>query len=401
MNAPTATVDSVLEAISGFEVECQLAQGGMATVYLARQSSLNRKVALKVLRAFNNPEHKTRFFNESRIIASLNHRNIVRIHDVSEHDALAVLSMEYYEGGDLTSRIAKGPIDPCTALEITASIADSLAFAHQHGIVHRDVKPANILFHQDGTPILTDFGIASDSTVDEKLTAIDTALGTPCYVSPEQVQGESTDGRSDIYSLGVVLYEMLVGHPPFSEASAIETMAAHVTLPAPQLPEGLDAVQALLDQMLAKNPDNRFRDAGEVADTVRSLQIGLVGVDSQQGSALTRWLDDFLVLVHQLLELAQRGCNDRRVVAGAIAVGMVLAAWILVNVFVGPDPVDEYLDRAEIAVDEDRLAYPLEGSALFYLREVLALDPQNDDAAESLHEIAEVYADRAESDLVQ
>jgi tRNA A-37 threonylcarbamoyl transferase component Bud32 len=402
MNGQISSTDSLPETIPGFEIERQLAQGGMATVYLATQLSLNRKVALKVLRAFNDPEHKERFFNESRIIASLNHRNIITIHDVGQIGECAFLSMEYYQGNDLASRISQGPLDPCTALEITASIGDCLGFAHAHGIVHRDVKPANILFHQDSTPILTDFGIATDVTVDSNLTASGMTIGTPCYVSPEQVQGVATDGRSDIYSLGIVLYEMLVGQPPFSEGSAVEIMAAQVNLPPPLLPEHLHEFQPLLERMLAKKPAERFATASDLVDAVRDCQINSAGVGGNRHQQPLRELTYRLAAAFEWPRRAiQEAFRHRSVVIASFAVFALGISWIVVGVLRGPNPVDEYLDKADQAFEEDRLAYPVAESAFYYYREVRAIDPENDDALEGLHDIAEIYADRAEGDLVK
>jgi len=401
MNGQISSTDSLTGTIPGFEIERQLAQGGMATVYLATQLSLHRMVALKVLRGFNDPEHQERFFNESRIIASLNHRNIVTIHDVGQIGEQAFLSMEYYEGNDLASRITQGLVDPCTALEITASIGDCLGFAHEHGIIHRDVKPANILFHHDNTPILTDFGIATDVTVDRNLTACGMTIGTPCYVSPEQVQGMATDGRSDIYSLGIVLYEMLVGQPPFREGSAIEIMAAQVNLPPPKLPEQLHDFQPLLERMLAKKPDERFATANDMVDAVRDCQINYASDGGNSHQPLSHLANCLVTALKRSREAIQVAFRRRSVVISSLAVFALAVVWVGGSVIRGPDPVDLYLDKADQAFDEDRLAYPVEGSAFFYFREVLALDPENNDAQEGLRDIAEIYADRAEGDLVK
>ena len=401
MNGQISSADSLIETIPGFEIERQLAQGGMATVYLATQLSLHRRVALKVLRAFNDPEHQERFFNESRIIASLNHRNIVTIHDVGQVGEQAFLSMEYYEGNDLASKIGQGLIDPCTALEITASIGDCLSFAHEKGIIHRDVKPANILFHHDNTPILTDFGIATDVAVDSNLTACGTTIGTPSYVSPEQVQGTATDGRSDIYSLGVVLFEMLIGRPPFREGSAIEIMAAQVNLPPPKLPEHLRDFQPLLERMLAKRPDDRFATTSEMVNAVRDCQINYASEVENTQQLLRLLANRMLGAIERSGEVIQVAFRRRSVCITSFAVFIIAVAWIVGSALRGPDPIDEYLDRADQAFADDRLAYPVEESAFFYFREVLALDWENDDALEGLHDIAEIYADRAEGDLVK
>jgi predicted Ser/Thr protein kinase len=412
MNAPAQNTPDISDIIPGFQIRRELARGGMATVYLATQLSLDRTVALKVLRAFENPDHKTRFFNESRIIGSLNHRNIITIFDVGSAVDQAFLSMEYLDGGDLSTRIEKGPLDPCEALEIAAAIGDCLAFVHEQGIVHRDVKPANILFHYDGTPVLTDFGIATDTNIDAKLTACGTTVGSPCYVSPEQAQGLSVDGRTDIYSLGSVLYEMLVGRPPFQESSAVETMAAHITLPPLALPEHLRDCQPLIDRMLAKDPGDRFSSATDMVNAIRDLQINMDGPATAprqtfipfvfQGlsphirtmvTTARAWVDD----LQDKATLTRLSGFSAPIIATAI---VIVAAGLFAVAGLGdPEPVRAYLQQAEVAFDEDRLSYPKAGSASYFYREVLRLDPEHDDALEGLHDIAEIYADRSERDL--
>ncbi len=405
MSEPARDTEPAPGGISGFEIEQEIARGGMATVYLANQLSLDRKVALKTLHAFNDPTHKTRFLNESRIIGSLNHRNVITIYDVGVEGGCVYLAMEYLDGGDLASKIEKGPIDCCEALEIAAAVGDCLASVHQQGVVHRDVKPANVLFHGDGTPILTDFGIATDVRIDAKLTACGTTIGSPCYISPEQAGGHPTDGRTDIYSLGVVLYEMLVGRPPFQEDSAVETMAAHLSTPPPRLPDHLSACQPLLNRMLAKDARDRFASAADMVEAVRDLQILVAGEAANPRAAATRPLmalvSDTFAGLRRVAEGFWRTTKEIPNVAAVVALlvlvplGLSAFDWLM-----EPEEVTKSLRLAEQAVDDERFFQPRSNSALYHYRKVLTLDPGNDDAADGLHEIAETYADRAEDDLL-
>lgn len=257
--------------IPGFKIERLIAEGGMASVYLAVQSSLNRQVAIKVLKKFDRPDQAKRFLEEGRIIASLNHHNIITIHDIGVVGDRHYIAMEYLEGGTLGERIAAGmPMD--AVILVMESIGDCLDFVHRRGIVHRDIKPANVLFHADGTPKLTDFGIAKQLDKNQGLTLDGTTLGSPHYLSPEQAGGRSLDGRSDLYSLGVVFYEMLTGRKPFSGDSSVETIIAHLTHPIPVLPEPMARFQDLLERMLAKDPDDRIASAHEMIERLRALR---------------------------------------------------------------------------------------------------------------------------------
>ena len=264
--------------IPGYTIERQIGQGGMAMVYYAIQDSLGRPVALKVMNPLfaNSAEFSQRFLNEGRMLAAVRHSHIVTIYDIGISDTgLHYISMEYVDGGDLKQRIHHGlPLE--TALDYVITLSSCLTTAHAVRIVHRDLKPVNILFRHDGTLLLTDFGVAKQLTTIEELTATGNMVGSPYYLSPEQALGRSVDGRSDIYSLGIVLYEMLVGVRPFEGSSAIDVAMKHIHSPRPRLPHGLEHFEPLLEKMTAKNPDDRFHDAaclGRAAQHLRDLGV--------------------------------------------------------------------------------------------------------------------------------
>jgi len=258
--------------IPGYKIEHLIAEGGTSSVYLAMQESLRRHVAIKLLRKFDNLEQLTRFLNEGQIIASLNHRNVINIHDIGVTDnGRPYISMEYLEGGDLDARIPK-KVAPEDALQWLEAIGNCLDFVHRKGIIHRDIKPGNILFHKDGTPILTDFGTAKQQESDARLTMDGRAVGSPYYISPEQAASKKLDRRTDIYSLGIVLYEMLTGNKPYKSDSPIETIVAHMSDPLPVLPPELNRYQPLIKKMIAKSRDHRFKSAAEMVGFVQQLR---------------------------------------------------------------------------------------------------------------------------------
>lgn len=270
MSSPPFSTSPLLPDIPGYRIQYLIAEGGMASVYLAIQESLNRPVALKLLRKFEQPAQTERFLNEARLIASLNHRHIITIHDVGVVQGRPYISMEYLQGGDLEARIARG-MSAKEALDLIQIIGDCLAHVHRQGIIHRDIKPANILFHLDGTPILTDFGIAKQIHVDSGLTLDGLGLGSPYYLSPEQAQSSFLDGRADIYGLGILFYEMLTGTKPYQGRTAVETILAHITEPIPRLPPELRRYQSLLERLIAKSPDQRFASAEAMLAAIREL----------------------------------------------------------------------------------------------------------------------------------
>jgi len=333
--------------IPGYRVEGLIGSGGMASVYLAIQESLERPVALKVLDDPESAEYQERFLNEGRIIASLTHTNIVTVHDIGVASRHLYISMEYVEGGDLRRRIRAG-MSPPEAFEIVERIGSALKLAHDRGVVHRDVKPANILFRPDGTPLLADFGIAKDHHSDSGLTMDGSVVGSPYYLSPELARAQGIDGRADIYSLGIILYEMLVGEKPFKGESAVDTIFKHLNEPPPELPEELIRLQFFLDKMLAKMPSERFEDMAALLEEVRALRAR--GFDDI-ADRVVRSTDTTLMLEKTWLNKAiekksgRPGNFVRRVAIAAGLGSMALGAWYFTHGAAtgttpsdGPDP---------------------------------------------------------------
>ncbi|MFO3721680.1 serine/threonine-protein kinase [Pseudomonas sp. HLMP] len=248
--------------IPGFDIDSEIGQGAMASVYLATQRSLERKVALKIMAASlaADPTFCERFLREGRTLARLSHPHIATIHDIGNVGELYYMAMEYLPNGTLKERIAAG-LEPRQGLLYVRQIAQVLGYAHAQGLVHRDVKPANILFRADGTAVLSDFGIAKSLDDRTQFTQAGFAVGTPSYMSPEQARGLEIDGRADLYALGVVLYEILVGKLPYSGNDALSTALAHLTEPLPELPIEHGRYQDILRGLLAKDPNERFADA--------------------------------------------------------------------------------------------------------------------------------------------
>ena len=237
----------------------------MATVYLAIQESLSRPVAVKVLASERAPSDELvrRFEHEARTIALLDHPNIVGIFDVGRTSSGDIYyTMPYLPNGDLSARNLRDR--PDRVLEVMRALAEALGCAHDQGIVHRDVKPENVLFDKLDRPLLTDFGIALSGSHQPRVTREGATIGSSGYMSPEQARGQPLDGRSDFYSLGVVCYELLTGEMPFQGADALSVALAHIEKPVPRLPVTRRIWQPLIDKALAKHPDARFQSAEEL-----------------------------------------------------------------------------------------------------------------------------------------
>jgi len=258
--------------IPGYQIIRPIGEGGMASVFLALQKSLDREVALKVMSPIlaANADFASRFLVEGKITAKLQHPNLVTVYDIGTHNGVYYLAAEYIGGGTLKDRLVEGGLTVAEILDIVSDVAHGLDFAHQKGFVHRDVKPANVLFRTDGRVVLADFGIAKAMDGSNSSTVAGASVGTPDYMSPEQARGEPVDGRSDLYSLGTMLFEMLAGRPPFQAGDPFTVALMHVTHPVPELEEH-EWLQPLIAGMMAKKPAERFNTGAAVVDAIHKL----------------------------------------------------------------------------------------------------------------------------------
>lgn len=419
--------------ISGYAIKQCIAEGGMAAAYLAEQTSLGRMVVLKVLDTSINDSRLAlrRFTNEGQLLAALRHPNVITIYDIGTASNFVYISMEYVEGGDLKQRLSDGALPPMQALDILESVAQGLAAAHAEGIVHRDVKPGNILFRSDGTPLLSDFGIAKSLYRDANLTTTGVFLGSPNYMAPEQAEAGEIDLRADIYSLGVILFEMLTGAKPFVSESVIDVIHMHKKAPIPHLPPPLAPLQPLLELMLAKNRHDRFRNVAALLDFIVGLRSrGVIAAltapqpstDSTPAPATrVHWAalrpPRLRAVLYGLLAIAAVGYGALFLIeadlaapvrsaqpgdaaqfetaraalatphAPALAVGGVDTAGVITAL----------LWLGQHSLNEQRLTAPATDSAYYYFSRVLQLDPGNVPGHAGISAIAKAYAVLAEA----
>ena len=353
-----------------YEILEQLGGGGMAIVYKGRDTILNRMVTIKLLRPdyTSDEDFVRRFRREAQAVASLSHPNIVSIYDVGREKDMDYLVMEYVDGEDLRSIIKReGPLEPSKAVRIARQICDALDHAHEHNIVHRDVKPHNILITRSGRAKLTDFGIAMEASA-ATMTTSDTIVGSVHYLSPEQARGEAPDFRSDIYSLGVVLYEMLAGGIPFTGDTPISIALKHVqSFPDPiskrnpDIPESLESAAM---KALNKEPEKRYQSAREMSFR---LEESLLGDDDGATRVIAVDREDMKALKGPGVQSAGREVSRRKLKpagwAAIIALIVLVTAvgaygyYIFVNVpeVEVPSVVNKPLAQAEAILKENRL----------------------------------------------
>lgn len=283
--------------IGDFRVIRLLGRGGMGEVYLAEQLALHRNVALKVLREdlASDANYLARFREEAKSVASINHPNIVSVYVAGEEDGIVYMALEYVEGRNLRDYIAKkGPLDTTTAIAVMRKVASALQCAAEKGLVHRDIKPENVLLTKKGEVKVADFGLARRVTEDGvHLTQSGMTLGTPLYMSPEQIEGRELDHRTDIYSFGVMCYHMISGRPPFRGETAFAVTAQHMTAQAKPLDEicktlGRDTPTELcriVHRMMNKRPEDRFQTAREIIQELGRLRAGQMSMLELGGAA--------------------------------------------------------------------------------------------------------------------
>jgi eukaryotic-like serine/threonine-protein kinase len=262
--------------IRGHRCIRQVGSGGMCKIYLAESERAGAMVVLKVFSQVPDVSERLvgfdRFIQEYEIVAGLNHPNIVHIYDLGIADDHAYIAMEHFPAGDLRARM-KTPLAPRTAVHFLAQIASALDAIHAVGVLHRDLKPANVMLRVDGTLCLIDFGLAKANELEAELTGSREIFGTPYYMSPEQGHAELIDARSDLYSLGVVFYEMLIGRKPYTGSTAMEVIYKHKRAELPPIEPQHAAYEPILRRLLAKEPVDRFQSARELLDAVVELKV--------------------------------------------------------------------------------------------------------------------------------
>jgi CheY-like chemotaxis protein/tRNA A-37 threonylcarbamoyl transferase component Bud32 len=251
--------------VPGVKVLRLIGEGGTARVYLASREGDDQPLVVKILRReiLSDRNAIARFMEEYALIERIQSRHVARIHGHGDVEGHAYLVMEFFEGGDLNKRLAGQPLPAVEALRLFRELMLALGDIHEKGILHRDLKPQNLMFREDGSLAIVDFGIAKQIDGVDR-TNVGEVLGTPRYMSPEQVQGRALDLRTDIYSAGVLLYQMLTGRHVFEGDTAVEVALQHLNKPPPTLPQSLQAYQPLLDKLLEKDREGRFRNADEV-----------------------------------------------------------------------------------------------------------------------------------------
>jgi hypothetical protein len=263
--------------IRGHRCIRQVGSGGMCKIYLAESERAGTLVVLKVFSQVPDVSDRfvsfDRFIQEYEIVAGLNHKNIVRIYDLGVADDHAYIAMEHFPAGDLRQRMLKAPLTPATAVGFLRQIASALDAIHSVGVLHRDLKPANVMLRADDSVTLIDFGLAKANENDISLTGTREIFGTPYYMSPEQGHAEIIDARSDLYSLGVVFYEMLIGRKPYNGATAMEVIYKHKRAELPEIAPEFASYAGMLRKLLAKSPDQRYQTAGELLAALSYLKV--------------------------------------------------------------------------------------------------------------------------------
>ena len=415
--------------ISGYKIQKKLGQGGMATVFLAMQESFERLVALKVLapHLVAEEDFRKRFIREAQTAAKLSHQSIVPVYDFGVCGDYHYIAMEFLPGGSLKEKMDLG-LSLQEAISITKAIAKGLDYAGRKGLVHRDIKPENILFREDGSPVISDFGIARQISANTNITMLGSVVGTPRYMSPEQAQGNEVDPRSDLYSLGTIFYELLVGKAPFISDSAISVSIKHITELPPPLPPELSSLQAIVDHILEKDPEKRFQTGNEF---VKALAIAEESLSASYRSTVVQNISDTIIsqASRQISRPLTLNNSAYQVAPQAVPIfkqpwvwlsGLVLlqiilfSGWWLSQLSHQPaassssagltasnqlldKKAEDLLEKARQAMQTEQFVEPQGDNAQFYLTSLLTLSPEHPEGRALIAELYEHYLETAQA----
>lgn len=326
---------AIPEEIGRYIIRTELGRGGMATVYRAFDPRFDREVAIKVLprEMLHDPQFRSRFEREIKLVAALEHASIVPVYDVGEENGQPYFVMRYMNGGSLSDLIQKGGFSIQDTARIVEKIAQGLAYAHRKGIIHRDLKPDNILFDDNGEPFISDFGVAKLSEASGSLTGSG-VIGTPAYMSPEQAQGTEVDSRSDVYGLGVIVYQMLSGQQPYSADTPMGVVVKHITEPVPEIlkvdPDLPPEVDMIIKTAMAKDKTKRYATTIDLAKALNLLAFGNEGnlTFSTNSGVKTRLGTSPMSMSRSRMGL---------VVGGVVLVLAVVGFFLLRNQLLAPD----------------------------------------------------------------
>ena len=384
--------------IPGYRIDRQIGAGGMATVYLAVHEALEREVALKVMtpRLATDDNYCRRFLKEGKIAAKLNHRHVLTVFDIGQHNDKFYMAAEYVPDGTLRERITAG-LPTEETIRIIDELTQGLSYAHDHGFVHRDVKPGNVLFRNDGSCVLGDFGIAKAVNSNTFATKLGTSLGTPYYMSPEQARGEKVDNRTDLYSVGVVLYECLTQEPPFDAEDPFTVALMQINEPLPKLPSAHSRFQPLLDKLMAKEAANRYPDADAFLADLRGLKLGRNG-SSSSSSFPSRWFAaaaGVVLLVAGLFWVVKTDRTDSSIDESPpdVAADQV----DLPRPTPDSDAVSQLLSEAQDLVSKRSLVPPADPNAWTVLQAAKAQQPESRAVDIALREVGNTLEAQAES----
>ena len=325
------------ENVGPYRITKKLGVGGMATVWKAYHPALDRYVAIKVLHPSfkEDPQFAARFQREARIVAKLSHPHIVPIYDFSEHEGMSYLVMRFIEGRTLKAVLKEGPLSLDRVLETLEPAGEALAYAHQQGVLHRDIKPSNFIITAEGEVFLTDFGLARMAETTDSTLSRDMLVGTPQYISPEQVRGEKLDAGTDIYSLGVVLFEMLTGKVPYDADTPYAVIHDHIFSPLPVPtefnPDIPEDVERVVLKALAKDRKDRFESVREMISSLRGA-VPEEAVEVVPVPAPPEAVEEAVEAAEEVesveMPRPRSRWRSRRFIAGVLGLGAVLTVCI-------------------------------------------------------------------------